>query len=233
MHRTVGSPSVWAIFLCCYLSVACASNPTNSQESGVNHSSVAVAEANAEAKTAYADNASSEQELERSLQEFDEKILRELEETQQQRQENARQKAAMRSNAELEAEGENTGDSDGEGDEQSEQSADGEEAAGSEGGNETASSAGQQDSEAEDEVESAQQSGTSAGATKSAGNAGEEASSTTQTADIPSGDDDDVVARQLREAAEAETDPEVKEKLWEEYRKYKNQQNTVTTPTVP
>ncbi len=33
--------------------------------------------------------------------------------------------------------------------------------------------------------------------------------------------DDDVVARQLREAAEQETDPEVKEKLWEEYRKYK------------
>lgn len=34
-------------------------------------------------------------------------------------------------------------------------------------------------------------------------------------------DDDDIVARQLREAAEQETDPEIKEKLWEEYRKYK------------
>lgn len=33
--------------------------------------------------------------------------------------------------------------------------------------------------------------------------------------------DDDIVARQLREAAEQETDPEVKEKLWEEYRKYR------------
>ena len=33
--------------------------------------------------------------------------------------------------------------------------------------------------------------------------------------------DDDVVARQLREAAEKETDPELKKKLWEEYRKYK------------
>lgn len=33
--------------------------------------------------------------------------------------------------------------------------------------------------------------------------------------------DDDIVAKQLREAAEQETDPEVKEKLWEEYRKYK------------
>jgi len=35
------------------------------------------------------------------------------------------------------------------------------------------------------------------------------------------GDDDDVVARQLREAAEAETDPVLKEKLWAEYKKYK------------
>jgi len=34
-------------------------------------------------------------------------------------------------------------------------------------------------------------------------------------------EDDDVVARQLREAAEKETDPELKKKLWEEYRKYK------------
>jgi hypothetical protein len=33
--------------------------------------------------------------------------------------------------------------------------------------------------------------------------------------------DDDIVARQLREAAEKETDPELKKKLWEEYRKYK------------
>jgi hypothetical protein len=39
--------------------------------------------------------------------------------------------------------------------------------------------------------------------------------------DIPSGDDDDVVARQLREAAEAETDPALREKLWDEYRRYK------------
>lgn len=37
----------------------------------------------------------------------------------------------------------------------------------------------------------------------------------------PTGDDDDVVARQLREAAEKETDPIMKEKLWEEYKRYK------------
>jgi hypothetical protein len=40
-------------------------------------------------------------------------------------------------------------------------------------------------------------------------------------ADIPSGNDDDVVARQLREAAEREPDPAVRAKLWDEYRKYK------------
>ena len=40
--------------------------------------------------------------------------------------------------------------------------------------------------------------------------------------DIPDGSDDDVIARQLREAAEKETDPELKKKLWEEYRRYKN-----------
>ena len=42
-----------------------------------------------------------------------------------------------------------------------------------------------------------------------------------QPADIPDGSDDDVVARQLREAAEKEKDPELKKKLWDEYRKYK------------
>ncbi len=36
-----------------------------------------------------------------------------------------------------------------------------------------------------------------------------------------SGEDDDIVARQLREAAENETDPELKEKLWKEYEDYK------------
>ena len=39
--------------------------------------------------------------------------------------------------------------------------------------------------------------------------------------DIPDGSDDDVIARQLREAAEKETDPELKKKLWDEYRRYK------------
>jgi hypothetical protein len=38
--------------------------------------------------------------------------------------------------------------------------------------------------------------------------------------DIPITVDDDIIARQLREAALAEDDPELRERLWEEYRKY-------------
>ena len=41
--------------------------------------------------------------------------------------------------------------------------------------------------------------------------------------DLPDGSDDDVVARQIREAAMREIDPVLREKLWDEYRKYKNQ----------
>lgn len=38
--------------------------------------------------------------------------------------------------------------------------------------------------------------------------------------DIPNGNNDDVVARQLREAAMTEPDPELRERLWDEYRAY-------------
>ena len=40
-----------------------------------------------------------------------------------------------------------------------------------------------------------------------------------------SAQDDDIVARQLREAAEKETDPELKKKLWKEYEDYKRGSN--------
>ena len=39
--------------------------------------------------------------------------------------------------------------------------------------------------------------------------------------DIPEAQGDDIVAKQLREAALAESDPAVKKKLWEEYRRYR------------
>ena len=39
--------------------------------------------------------------------------------------------------------------------------------------------------------------------------------------DLVDAKDDDIIARQLREAAMKEQDPELREKLWDEYRKYK------------
>jgi hypothetical protein len=42
----------------------------------------------------------------------------------------------------------------------------------------------------------------------------------TRTA-IPDGNDDDIVARRIRRAAELETDPELKDKLWKEYVEYR------------
>jgi len=54
-----------------------------------------------------------------------------------------------------------------------------------------------------------------------AGGGGTQSGTRGQPADIPDGSDDDLVARQMREAAEKETDPGLKKKLWEEYRKYK------------
>lgn len=44
--------------------------------------------------------------------------------------------------------------------------------------------------------------------------------------DVGDGSDDDIVARQLREAAIQEEDPELREKLWEEYRRYKTGSKT-------
>jgi len=39
--------------------------------------------------------------------------------------------------------------------------------------------------------------------------------------DVGDGADDDVVARQIRKLAESEPDPALREKLWDEYRRYK------------
>jgi hypothetical protein len=65
----------------------------------------------------------------------------------------------------------------------------------------------------------------SGGPEDSSTGSGERGSDRDQPSDIPDGSDDDVVARQLREAAEKETDPELKAKLWEEYRRYKRGTN--------
>jgi hypothetical protein len=66
--------------------------------------------------------------------------------------------------------------------------------------------------------------GASASATASGGERGDRgaaAGSGAPDRGVPSGDDDDIVARRLRRAAEQETDPELREKLWKEYTEYK------------
>jgi len=62
----------------------------------------------------------------------------------------------------------------------------------------------------------------SAPGTNAGGNSGNGASAR----EIPDGSDDDIVARRLRKAAQQETDPELKEKLWKEYVEYKKSGQT-------
>jgi hypothetical protein len=66
-----------------------------------------------------------------------------------------------------------------------------------------------------------QSEGRSGGGGGYGGGAGGGSGPNTVPADIPDGSDDDIVARQLREAAMKETDAELREKLWQEYRAYK------------
>lgn len=80
-----------------------------------------------------------------------------------------------------------------------------------------------QDSANSEAAHEGQQSGQQGGDQTATGARGTSSSGNQSTApaDIPDGSDDDVIARQLREAAEKEADPELKKKLWEEYRRYK------------
>ena len=126
-----------------------------------------------------------------SLGEFDEKLLREQDRVK------ARKPLSTSANS---AGGGAVGGSDGEaGGESAQDSADG---------------------EAEHEGQQSDQQGSDQTATGARGTSSRGKQSTAPP-DIPDGSDDDVIARQLREAAEKETDPELKKKLWEEYRRYK------------
>jgi hypothetical protein len=63
------------------------------------------------------------------------------------------------------------------------------------------------------------ESGTQSGAAGGAAGGGD--ASPRVPPDVGDGNDDDIIARQLREAAMEEQDPELREKLWDEYRRYK------------
>jgi hypothetical protein len=146
--------------------------------------------------------------LNSGLGEYDEKLLREQE----------RIKAATPNNNSDGADGSAAGQGDG-------SEGDGSEGEGSEGqgsaaeGRNTGGTPG-------DNREGEQSDGQRAGGTRdSSTGSGDTGNDSDQPTDIPDGSDDDVVARQLREAAEKETDPELKAKLWEEYRRYKRGTN--------
>ena len=162
-------------------------------------------------------------ELSSSLSEFDEKLLREQKEL----AEKSRSTSAGGSGEQAQH-GEGASGEAGEGE--------GENAAGGSGGEsgksggESSAGGARGDGESERQAESGQQSGTTGEGAEgneqvaSAGGAsgdGRQAGKIATPPDIPDGKDDDIVARQLREAAENEQDPELRAKLWEEYRKYK------------
>ena len=131
-------------------------------------------------------------EFEQSLGEFDEKLLREQD----------RVKAQKPQSSASDSGGGAAGDAGGEN-----------------GGGEAQGSA-------EDGAQSGQQSdqqGSAVGNDEEQTARGSKGSSPASSAPpgTPDGSDDDVIARQLREAAENEADPELKKKLWEEYARYK------------
>ena len=169
------------------------------------------------------------QELDRSLAAFDDMLLREIEQSRVESdlkmkklaQEAARAAKSLREQGQMQGseeseeglrEGqssEGAGNETGEMDEEHDGGQDG--AEGALGAKDSGSS--QQTSGGGTDLASAsskQQQDAMAGAEGSAGDA-----------DRVRTQDDDIVARQLREAAEKETDPELKEKLWKEYRDYK------------
>ncbi len=164
-------------------------------------------------------------ELGSSLSEFDEKLLREQKEL----AEKSRSVSASGSGEQPER-GEGASGKAGDGEGEGEKAAGGSGGEAGESGSESAAGGAGGDGESERQAESGQQSGTGGEGAEgnervaSAGSAsgdGRQAGKTSMPADIPDGKDDDIVARQLREAAENEQDPELREKLWEEYRKYK------------
>jgi len=142
-----------------------------------------------------------------SLGEFDEKLLREQDRVKARRPLNNSPDSSGGTGSGNESEGESEGGSEGESE-------------GDSGEDSSQTSAGGTSAEGEQRGEQSQQQGRAQSNTGAQGGSSSGNQSTTPD-DIPDGSDDDVIARQLREAAEKETDPELKKKLWEEYRRYK------------
>jgi hypothetical protein len=155
-------------------------------------------------------------ELGSSLSGFDEKLLRE------QREIDEKSRSASTGESGAQAGAGKTGKA-GEGEGQDE----GDTATGNSGegaaestpdGNDSSGESGQQSAGGKSEEDAGQSNEQVA----AAGGSGRNPAKNPPPPDIADGKDDDIVARQLREAAENEQDPELRDKLWEEYRNYKN-----------
>lgn len=175
--------------------------------------------------------ASLDAELGTSLSAFDEKLLREQKEISE-KSRAASTSAAGGSQGNPDASSNERGQGQGQssGGEASDESgkSGGESATGSAGaGGESGQESGKQGEpgepgEAGEAARKGQEGGEQVASAGGPGEAGGQAGNTNVPPDIPDGKDDDVVARQLREAAENEQDPELREKLWDEYRRYKS-----------
>ena len=169
------------------------------------------------------------QELDRSLAAFDDMLLREIEQSRVHSEQKMKQLAreAAQAKKALGEQGQMEGSAEAESSMQDGQSSGG-------GGQETgAMEEGQQD--AQQSAEGAMAEKDASGSRQATGEGEDIAQSQNNRkkagedgdSGAPGGDedrrsqDDDIVARQLREAAENETDPELKAKLWKEYREYK------------
>ena len=148
-----------------------------------------------------------EDQLRSSMSEFDELLLREMEKLERQRS----------------SAGGPSGGATGSGEGSGETGTSGETSA-----SESTAESGQQESGADQQGQ--QQTATAARTTESGqqqsgshggGQSTDPTGSKVTRDEPPDQGDDDIVARQLREAAENETDPVLREKLWEEYRRYK------------
>jgi len=151
-----------------------------------------------------------EGQLGKSMSEFDELLLREMDELQR-----------NRSGSPDESGGSGTAGGQGEG----ATSADGgAEPDGRQGSGQGQQQQGDEQSQGEEVASQAETGEQQTGAQGGSRQSGADGSRTATRDAPPSAGDDDIVARQLREAAENETDPVLRDKLWEEYRRYKEKQ---------
>jgi len=152
--------------------------------------------------------AAANRRMDESLGTFDEEIRKERERLARERDANASGDSGAAGEAEDES------GSGGEGEGQGSKSGGSEESGSSDSGGAEGNSDGGMRSEGSGGTGASGGGGTGSGGSKGSG-------PSTAPKNIPDGRDDDVIARQIREAAEKETDPELREKLWQEYVEYK------------